>query len=528
MSTSTVISSVESIPLPAAAPQIRRPTKAEGSVPAAEVLPPESGTVTQPNAPVLTSEQAKTLFPTELYGVYTAEQLHNANIDNFKEAERLHGKVTAHLYDRVLPALNESIKRLKVGEEINGFSGERQVGAYLESIGYSAELVRQWNKRYRDRMADLKKALGLTDGNGDATLTPEQRELRDALRQQGYKNPEATRLAKAAEGTSLIERFNWVMAHRANQINGTVTHEDVAGVINTAAEESDPEPGSVTTVTHTDAVGQVPVATPAEALKSIHSPENASTPQKATFEDWQNHQLPAPEYDLKYFTEATENFSRTYLYSFQKGAFKKIIETLRDKPNQVLSNATDFAQLATVLRGVAENANLLATVIATALTPSPEPESQSTPEPEEPREEQNTGQHDPDLTVLANEETEPETSELNSPTPAANPDADVISTTKVGDKSEPTPHGFYWEFIKDEKPYAVRDTNNSHVGIMCKFKSKTEAERYINDREREAAEAMAASADGAVVPQVSDEQHDEEPCDYSEEQVAAMFAKGGN
>ena len=116
-------------------------------------------------APVLTSEQANTLFPAEDYGAYTAENLHKTNIDNFKEAECLHGKFAAHLYDRVLPALNETIKRLKAGEEVNGFSGERQVGAYLESIGYSADLVRQWNKRYRERMAELKQALGLAAGN---------------------------------------------------------------------------------------------------------------------------------------------------------------------------------------------------------------------------------------------------------------------------------------------------------------------------------------------------------------------------
>jgi hypothetical protein len=106
--------------------------------------------------------------------------------------------------------------------------------------------------------------------------------------------------------------------------------------------------------------------------------------------------------------------------------------------------------------------------------------------------------------------------------PAAEPDTDVVSTTKVGDKSEPTPHGFYYEFIKDEKPYAVRDANNPHLGIMCKFKGKTEAERYINDREREAAEAMAAAANGTDVPQGCEK-------DYAEDEVAAMFtAKGPN
>jgi hypothetical protein len=58
--------------------------------------------------------------------------------------------------------------------------------------------------------------------------------------------------------------------------------------------------------------------------------------------------------------------------------------------------------------------------------------------------------------------------------------------------------------------------NNPHLGIMCKFKGKTEVERYINDREREAAEAMVAAVDGADVPQVYE--------DYTEEAVAAMFA----
>jgi hypothetical protein len=44
------------------------------------------------------------------------------------------------------------------------------------------------------------------------------------------------------------------------------------------------------------------------------------------------------------------------------------------------------ARVAAVLRGVAENANLLAAVITTALMPSPELEPQPTPEPEEPSE----------------------------------------------------------------------------------------------------------------------------------------------
>jgi len=106
-------------------------------------------------------------------------------------------------------------------------------------------------------------------------------------------------------------------------------------------------------------------------------------------------------------------------------------------------------------------------------------------------------------------------------TPTASPlepDADLVSTTKVGDKSERTPHGFYYEFVKDEKPYVVRDMNNPHLGIMFKCKSKTDADRYINDREREA-EATKAALDGAFVPKAGEKT-------YTEDEVKKMFEGG--
>ena len=139
-------------------------------------------------------------------------------------------------------------------------------------------------------------------------------------------------------------------------------------------------------------------------------PVSAPVPETASFEDWQKHQFPTPEYKLKSFADASENFSRGYTHSFQKSGFKKIIDVLRDKPDQVRSNAQDFAQLAMVLRGVAENANLLAAAISKALTPSPGP--LPTTEPEEQPAEQNTDQTDFDLDTLLNEEHEPQTSEL--------------------------------------------------------------------------------------------------------------------
>lgn len=62
--------------------------------------------------------------------------------------------------------------------------------------------------------------------------------------------------------------------------------------------------------------------------------------------------------------------------------------------------------------------------------------------------------------------------------------------------------------------------NNPHLGIMFKFKSKTEADKYIGDREREAAKVTKAPLESTETPVVCDR-------DYSEEQVARMFAKGG-
>jgi len=187
------------------------------------------------------------------------------------------------------------------------------------------------------------------------------------------------------------------------------------------------------------------------------------------------------------------------------------------KPELRAETKIPAAPVATVLRSVAENANLLAAAISTALTPSPVPE---TSQPEELPNEQNDDQTDPYLNTLANEDYEGQECELEPPTAAAKQDREAVSTTKVGDKTEPTPHGFYFEMRVHEKlPYVVRDANNPNLGILCECKNKADAEMKVATYEREAAEAMAAALDGADVPQVCK--------DYSEEEVSAMFAKGG-
>jgi hypothetical protein len=54
----------------------------------------------------------------------------------------------------------------------------------------------------------------------------------------------------------------------------------------------------------------------------------------------------------------------------------------------------------------------------------------------------------------------------------------------------------------------------------------THGDAQQNQQQHPAAEALEKALDSTEAVEVSDEQHDEEQCDYSEEQVAAMFAQG--
>jgi hypothetical protein len=56
----------------------------------------------------------------------------------------------------------------------------------------------------------------------------------------------------------------------------------------------------------------------------------------------------------------------------------------------------------------------------------------------------------------------------------------------VGDKSEPTPHGYFWEFRKDEKhPYVVRNVNHPNLGILVECPSKSVAEMKMHEYEHD-------------------------------------------
>jgi len=413
----------------------------------------------------------------------TMQKLHEMAKHELSVLDALNKEGRQIIKDRLMAIWEEMSVRFERGESINGISGTggKGMGKYLRSIGVDPAKRRSWKFEIR-----------------------QQETLRLAQENPPSKSRRTTKkeiVINSETEADLIAKAGIRMAQKLVGDGMTPPQERINNAMATAKD-----------ILEAIADGQY------ERLEPLPVTTETLVPETATIEDWQNHQLPAPQYKRKYFDEASGNFKDRYRYAFDGSALKKVLAMLKHKPQQVLANAQDFAQLATVLRGVAENANLLAAVITTALTPSPEPEPQPTSEPEEQPIEQNDAPTDSDLNTLSNEEHEPQTSEFESPMPAAKPDADVISTTGVGDKSEPTPHGFYYEMRLHEKlPYVVRDTNNPNLGILCECKNKADAEMKVATYEREAAEAMAAAADSADdVPQLMEK-------DFTEEEVAAMF-----
>src|ERR1700723_2748397 len=93
-------------------------------------------------------------------------------------------------------------------------------------------------------------------------------------------------------------------------------------------------------------------------------------PQSATYDDWKNHQLPSPNFKLKYFQEASANFTYHNTAAVEGAAFKKVLTILKSKPQQIATNAEDFGNMAMLLEGAADNLNLLATAFWTAVEAS--------------------------------------------------------------------------------------------------------------------------------------------------------------
>ena len=378
MSTSTLVSSLDSIPLPTAAPQIRRPLKQSKAADRSQAL--------ESNA----SESQSLVPDTTITGEYventqslqrnvepisravlsspgtTMQELHEMATHELDVLDALNNEGRQIIKTRLMAIWEEMSVRFERGESINGISGTggKGMGKYLRSINIDPAKRRSWKFEIRQQ-----EVLRLAQENPPIKA---KRTAKKAI------------VINSETEADLIAKAGVRMAQVLSAESMTPPHERV----NNATEMAKDILGAI-------ADGQY------ARLEPLPLPTETFVPETATFADWRKHKLPAPEYKLNYFAEASENFSRTYLYSFQKSGFKKIIEVLRDKPDQVRSNAQDFAQLATVLRGVAKNANLLAAAISTALMPSP----LETSEPEEEMNEEHADQPPPpkDVNVLLKE-----------------------------------------------------------------------------------------------------------------------------
>jgi hypothetical protein len=185
-------------------------------------------------------------------------------------------------------------------------------------------------------------------------LTPIQSEVVTALVGQGYKPKDALVMVKAAEGPDFESLFKSALTPREGG-GGTGTP------VNEGQEESDDA---------TESDERETSEPQTEVLREKERTVVQPTAAAVTYVDWKQHRIPSPDFKLKYFGEASENFKDRYRNAFLGSAFKKILMMLKDNPQQVLAHAHDFSQMAVILRATANNLNLLAAAIETALTPS--------------------------------------------------------------------------------------------------------------------------------------------------------------
>jgi hypothetical protein len=377
------------------------------------------------NAPVLTSEPAASApAPQQQISILGPEpweidfpKFDLARLESMSELDR---RRDADAMD--LPTLGTFIRPALVGirrlveayrpyiekfMERTGHQGEQKM--LTNSKGERAsreEVVREQLGVGVRRVNQLLAATGPEPPKLSKThLTELQAEVVQAVIGQGYKEKDARSMVKAAEGNDFDTLFRSALSNQAGKpiapIRGrgdrlgdeaesggplpragdppVVEPSVIGGEESAPAIEEDPQiaaENAATLVLNPEASA---VNTNNAALSSTRTPENVLVPPTATYGDWEGHRIPAPDFNLKYFAAASENFKDRFHCAFQGAAFQKILGMLKSKPDQVLSHAQDFEHMVAVLRAEADHLNLLAAVITTVLTPSPGPAAAPTP-----------------------------------------------------------------------------------------------------------------------------------------------------
>jgi hypothetical protein len=268
----------------------------------------------------------------------TMERLHKASLGELKVLDTLSNEGRQVIRTRLMVIWEEMSVRFERGESINGIAGTggKGMGKYLRSIGFDPAKRRSWKFEIRQ-----EEGLRLARENPPPKRTLKKKEIVIST------ETEANLIAKAGVRMAQLLADNGVMPQERINKAEAVAKEVLNAIEGGRYERLEPPP----------------------------SCEIAPMPLAATYKDWENHHIPAPEFKVKYFAQALESFTERYAYAFRGSAFKKILAVLKDNPEQVSSNAHDFAQLAVALRGAADNLNLLSDVITIGLTANTAPEA---------------------------------------------------------------------------------------------------------------------------------------------------------
>jgi hypothetical protein len=269
----------------------------------------------------------------------TMEALHKMSGLELRMLDALQNEGRQIIKTRLMVIWDEMSVRFERGESINGISGTggKGMGKYLRSIGFPPAKRRSWRFEVRKEEA-----------------------LRLAQEKPPIKRRRSTKkeiIINSQSEADLIAKAGVRMALMSAGDNMMPPHERASKVTVMAKEIIEAIEGG-----HYD------------RLEASADPEEKLDPHTVGIDTWRNHKLPATTYNLKYFEHASFYFIERYRYAYGSTDFKKILSTLEDNPQGVLSNPHDFSQLSLLLRGIAENANLLAAVISSMLNPPPGPQ----------------------------------------------------------------------------------------------------------------------------------------------------------
>jgi hypothetical protein len=270
------------------------------------------------------------------------QHLHKMSEHELDVLDALNNEGRQIIKTRLMAIWDEMYVRFERGESVNGISGTggKGMGKYLRSIGVDPAKRRSWKFEIRQ-----EEALRLAQENPPPKRTTKKKEI------VINSETEADLIAKAGVKIAQLLAGDGMTPPQERVNKAGAVAKDILSAIE---------------------CGQY------EALEPLPLSEDSPVPQSATYGDWDNHRLPTADFKLKYFAEASGNFTDRFRHAVRGSVFTKILDILKNKPQQVLANAHDFGSLALVLRGAGHNLNLLAAAITTSLTQplKPEPASQ--------------------------------------------------------------------------------------------------------------------------------------------------------